>query len=172
MIIVGLGANLPWLGRKPIENIRLAIKSLSRLGPLHLQSNFYKSIAWPDPSDPPYVNAVVTLKDVDLAPHSFLQALHVIEAAFGRRRSEIERYAARSLDLDLIAYHDSIIRPDRTGGLILPHPALPDRSFVLMPMAEILPDWKHPVTGITCGEMIGNIDTQGTEILSNNIKHS
>mgnify|MGYP001549619908 CR=1 FL=1 len=170
MIIIGLGANLPWLGRSPVDNVTLAIAAVARLGSFYKQSSLYKSRAWPDPSDPPYVNAVMALSDTDIAPRQFLEALHAIEASFGRHRSESQRYAPRSLDLDLLAFHDTTCKPAKPGAFALPHPAIQDRSFVLMPIAEILPDWRHPRTGLNCDEMLKTVDREGTEILDGIIK--
>lgn len=82
--------------------------------------------------------------DTDLAPQPLLALLHDVEAIFGRVRRE--RWEARVLDLDLIDYRG---RQSLTGeSPILPHPRLQERLFVLLPLQEIAPDWRHPVTGM------------------------
>ena len=102
-------------------------------------SRLWQSKAWPDPSDPPYLNAVMEGR-TDLAPAAVLQLLHDIEAEAGRVRDG-RNNAPRTLDLDLIAYGDAVIAE---SGLVLPHPRAHDRAFVMGPLAEIAPDWVHP----------------------------
>jgi 2-amino-4-hydroxy-6-hydroxymethyldihydropteridine diphosphokinase len=98
------------------------------------------------------VNAVASLTSA-LPPRELLAALHDVEAEFGRERSL--RNASRTLDLDLLAYEDAVI--DEPGGLVLPHPRLGERAFVLLPLAEIAPGWRHPVSGRTAGEMLADL---------------
>jgi 2-amino-4-hydroxy-6-hydroxymethyldihydropteridine diphosphokinase len=102
-------------------------------------SPFYRTPAWPDPSDPPFVNAVA-LVQTPLGPPGLLQALHGIEAAFGRERSRPN--APRTLDLDLIDYDGRV----EDGPPLLPHPRVTARAFVLRPLADVAPGWTHPVT--------------------------
>jgi 2-amino-4-hydroxy-6-hydroxymethyldihydropteridine diphosphokinase len=143
--LIGLGANLPWQGRGPEENLRRAAAAAGRLGTGARLSRFYLSPAWPDPSAPEYVNAVLAIKTA-LAPEALLAALQAIEAAFGRVRSSdpARRYAPRSMDLDLLALGEEV-RESET--LALPHPRIAERDFVLLPLADIAPAWRHPVTG-------------------------
>ncbi len=102
-------------------------------------SPFYRTPAWPDPSDPPYVNAVA-LVQTPLGPAGLLAALHAIEAAFGRERSRPN--APRTLDLDLIDYDGRV----EAGPPVLPHPRAESRVFVLKPLADVAPRWVHPVS--------------------------
>jgi len=113
-------------------------------------SSFYKSPAWPDPSDPPFVNAVAAIR-TGLQPAELLGLLHRVETEFGRMRSVPN--APRTLDIDLID-QDGIVR---YGDVVLPHPRMADRSFVLAPLAEIAPGWRHPVTGESAGEMLARL---------------
>jgi 2-amino-4-hydroxy-6-hydroxymethyldihydropteridine diphosphokinase len=102
------------------------------------------------PSDQPwYVNGVARVA-AEFDSIALLAALHDVERAFGRERREVN--AARVLDLDLLAYGDIV----RTGPEppILPHPRLTQRAFVLLPLAEIVPDWRHPVTGQTIQQLL------------------
>lgn len=105
------------------------------------RSSWWSSLAWPDPTDPPFLNGVVLVRTAH-DPHQLMAALGRIEDAFGRQRSL--RNAPRTLDLDLVAYGRASGDLD---GLILPHPRAADRLFVMGPLAEIAPDWVHPTLG-------------------------
>ncbi len=166
MMIIALGSNLESGGDKPAENVRRAIRVLDRMFTLSKISSLYSSPAWPERSDPPFINAVVS-SEKTLPPALILKALHSIEAAFGRERSI--RNAPRILDLDLLAVNEMIIRPNDQNmgkgegapmnetGLTLPHPRMANRAFVLVPLAQIMPDWKHPETGLSALEMLENL---------------
>lgn len=106
------------------------------------RSSWWASTAWPDPSDPPFLNGVVLVRTA-LDPHALMAALGRIEEAFGRERGRLN--APRTLDLDLIAYGRLTGDLD---GLILPHPRAHERLFVMGPLAEIMPDWIEPVSGL------------------------
>ena len=131
-------------------------------------SKWFSTPAFPAGSGPDFVNGAVMV-ETSLTPTGVLAALHRIEAAMGRTREN--RWEPRLCDLDLIAY-DDVIQPDletfqhwksldissqktlTPDQLVLPHPRLQDRSFVLVPLNDIVPDWVHPVTGITVSEML------------------
>ncbi len=167
--IVALGGNLPLDGRSPAETLRAAVATLSDRGvEVTARSYLYRTPAFPPGSGPDFANAVVQVRTA-LAPETVLTLLHEIEAAFGRVRDQ--RWGPRSLDLDLIALGDVILPdadthaewralpPDAQGSrvpdrLILPHPRVQDRAFVLIPLAEAVPDWHHPVTGQSVAEMV------------------
>jgi 2-amino-4-hydroxy-6-hydroxymethyldihydropteridine diphosphokinase len=100
----------------------------------------WSSKAWPNPDDPPYVNAVLKV-ETNLQPTELMSLLHDTEREAGRVRDG-RLNAPRVLDLDLIAYGELIMRGE--NGLILPHPRAADRAFVMGPLAEIAPDWVHP----------------------------
>jgi 2-amino-4-hydroxy-6-hydroxymethyldihydropteridine diphosphokinase len=117
-------------------------------------SSLYESSAWPDPTDPAFVNVAAEI-ETSLSPEALMAALHAIEAAFGRRRSK--RNAPRTLDLDLIAYHNEV-RTGENADLILPHPRLSGRAFVLAPLAEIAPAWRNPVTGESVSDLAAKAD--------------
>lgn len=109
------------------------------------RSSWWASAAWPDPSDPPFLNGVVIVR-TEHGPHALMAALGRIEEAFGRRRGVAN--APRTLDLDLVAY--GRLSGD-LEGLILPHPRAAQRRFVMGPLAEIAPDWRHPAGGVAVG---------------------
>ncbi len=158
MIIVALGANLPGPAGSPAQTLGQAVRCLSAAGlTVTGQSRLYRSAPVPPSGQPEFRNAVVTvscpMKQGD--PVGLLRVLHRIEADLGRQRRE--RWEARTLDLDLIDYDGRVMgadqgppqpgAPARAVPLILPHPRLQDRLFVLLPLRDVAPDWRHPVTG-------------------------
>ena len=151
-VVVGLGANRPWLGAPPEATVRAAARALARFGPLAL-SPLYDSPAWPDPSAPPYVNAV-GLWRTRLSPEAALAALLANEAAFGRRRGAPN--APRTLDLDLLAHGDAV---RSSAALTLPHPRIAARDFVLLPLRDVAPSWRHPRTGQGVDDLIAALGT-------------
>lgn len=144
MILVALGANLPGPAGTPRAQLEAALAELARRGVRVLRaSRFWRTPAWPDPSDPPFVNAVAEIA-TDLPPARLLALLHAIEAGLGRRRDRPN--APRPIDLDLID-HDGLVSRDAVAP-VLPHPRLAERAFVLLPLADVAPDWRHPVSGL------------------------
>jgi 2-amino-4-hydroxy-6-hydroxymethyldihydropteridine diphosphokinase len=128
--------------------LRAALASLVARGiTVERQSGFYVSEAWPNPADPPFVNAVASLR-TSLNPADLLRVMHEVEAEFGRKRRT--RNAPRTLDLDLIVDDHRI----EHGDPELPHPRVETRAFVLVPLREIAPDWRHPESGRTVDELI------------------
>ena len=113
------------------------------------RSGWWRSAAWPDPGAPAYLNGVAIV-EADLSPRALLEQILAIEASFGRRRTQPN--APRTLDIDLIAYGRRVIEEP---GLVVPHPRAHERRFVMGPLAEIAPDWPHPVLGATAAELAG-----------------
>lgn len=166
--LIALGSNVASRHGDAAETLRRAMRDLRVLFFGISESRLYRTPAFPPGAGPDYVNAAISA-ETDLEPEAVLAALHRIEAAFDRERGA--RWASRTLDLDLIAM-DDLIRPDREGlaqwialaperqaveapdRLILPHPRLQDRSFVLVPLADVAPDWRHPLSGLSVREML------------------
>ncbi len=147
-VLIALGGNLK-AGFASCELLlEAALDQFAAAGLLLLgRSSWWRSAAWPDPGEPDYLNGVVIV-ETTLAPAAILAALHGIEERFGRVRSLPN--APRTLDLDLIAYGRIVsleISP------ILPHPRAAERLFVMGPLAEIAPDWVHPVLGETAADL-------------------
>ena len=148
MILIALGANLPSRYGDPAATIRAAIDALydNGLGILAV-SRIWLTAPVPVSNQPWYHNAVVQV-ETSLDPYQLLSLLHQVEDGFGRVRTE--RNAPRILDLDLVAYNADIV--DRPS-LIVPHPRMHERAFVLLPISDIAPNWVHPITGKTIDQM-------------------
>ena len=159
MIVIGLGANIPSKCGGPAATLHAALATLKNrgLGILSV-SSFYKTAAWPDPTDPAFVNAVATVQTL-LRPVELLGVLHEVETEYGRLRSAPN--SARTLDLDLIAYDGLVMR----GAVNLPHPRLAQRSFVLVPLAEIAPGWQHPETGEPVARLLARLPDRDAPIV-------
>ena len=149
-VVVAVGGNLPGQHASVQAGLEAALERFEAEGLVIVaRSPWWRSQAWPDPVDPPFLNAVVLIRPV-LDPARTLAALHRIEAAFGRDRAAA--YAPRTLDLDLIAHGRTI---SGEGGLTLPHPRAHDRAFVMRPLAQIAPQWRHPALARTAAELAG-----------------
>ncbi|MDB5446126.1 MAG: folK [Phenylobacterium sp.] len=111
------------------------------------RSGWWRSAAWPDPGAPDYRNGIA-LVEAELGAEATLSALLSVETAFDRQRGA--RNAPRTLDLDLIAHGRTVLNEP---GLVLPHPRAHERRFVMGPLAEIAPAWRHPLSGRTAAEL-------------------
>jgi 2-amino-4-hydroxy-6-hydroxymethyldihydropteridine diphosphokinase len=148
---------------KALKNSRVTVVKVSR---------FFATPAFPVGTGPDYVNAAALL-ETELSPRALLDHLHEIEAELGRER--LTRWGQRTLDLDLVAMGDLVLpdaatqdlwrdlplerqRQEAPDRLILPHPRLQDRAFVLVPMADVAPDWRHPRVGLTVRQMLDRLD--------------
>jgi 2-amino-4-hydroxy-6-hydroxymethyldihydropteridine diphosphokinase len=139
-VLVALGSNLPGEYASAEALLEAALARFPGRGLRVVQrSSWWRSAAWPNPLDPPFVNGVARV-DTEAAPSDVLSILHGIEAEFGRHRHIPN--APRTLDLDLIAYGRVV-----SDHPSLPHPRAHERAFVMRPLAEIAPQWRHPITG-------------------------
>lgn len=146
--VVALGGNIAGDYGSSEALLEAALARFAEAGlPILRRSSWWRSAAWPDPNAQEYRNGVV-LVEAALPPQALIRTLFALEAEFGRRRGE--RNAPRTLDLDLIAY-GRIISED--PEMTLPHPRAHERLFVMGPLAEIAPGWRHPILGRTAGEL-------------------
>jgi len=166
--LIALGGNMETDVGSPQKTLSAAISRLSenQIG-VRAISRFFGTPCFPVGAGPDFVNAAIAV-DFDGSPAQLLEQLHRVEADFLRKRDQ--RWGMRTLDLDLLAVGQQVL-PDVSGfeswlqlpteqqaqqapaELILPHPRIQDRAFVLVPLCDIAPKWRHPVLGRTVSEM-------------------
>jgi 2-amino-4-hydroxy-6-hydroxymethyldihydropteridine diphosphokinase len=153
VILIGIGSNLPYPPTdSPRATAEAALAAMPTFGVQVLaRSGWYLSAPMPASDQPWFVNAVVSVAS-GLAPEELLEGLLRLETEFGRTRGLPN--AARTLDLDLLDYD---AQPIDTRTLVLPHPRLHRRLFVLEPLREVAPDWRHPRLGLTAAELIDQL---------------
>ncbi|MCA3560650.1 MAG: 2-amino-4-hydroxy-6-hydroxymethyldihydropteridine diphosphokinase [Aestuariivirga sp.] len=156
MILVALGANSdgPW--GTPRAAVEKALRHLDQGGvTLRRASRLLVTAPFGVTGQPDFVNAVAEVETA-LSPEDLLARLHAIEREAGRVRTL--RWGPRTLDLDLLDYR-GLVRTERPP--VLPHPGIAERIFVLAPIAEIAPRWRHPVMHLTASEMLEKLDHHG-----------
>ncbi|WP_282062602.1 2-amino-4-hydroxy-6-hydroxymethyldihydropteridine diphosphokinase [Roseobacter litoralis] len=169
LALIAVGSNQGLRNGTPRDTVLNALKEFPvKVGTIRAFSRLFRTAAFPAGSGPDFVNAAFTL-ETELDAADLLSHLHQIESLFKRTRTK--RWGPRTLDLDLIAMADQVL-PDRgtydhwaqlpleqqmtksPERLILPHPRLHERAFVLIPLADVAPDWRHPITGMSVNEMV------------------
>ncbi len=170
--LIALGANLPARGISPENSIPAAMARVAeRVGGTSKKSALYHTPAFPAGSGPDFVNAAMRV-EWDGRAKDLLAILHEVETYFGRTRAV--RWEARVMDLDLIGLGDAVLpdpetraawstlSPDEAARvvpdqLILPHPRLAERAFVLVPLADVAPDWVDPASGRSVAAMLADL---------------
>lgn len=153
---IALGGNIG----DSYQILEAAIETLATTPGIKLQakSSWYRTKAV-GPPQPDYLNGCAILQ-VTMSPDLLLETLLAIENKFGRVRQE--RWGARSLDLDLLLYDDLIID---TPHLQIPHPRMKERAFVLIPLAEVAPDWIEPISGCKIRDLVKKVDCCDVHLL-------
>ena len=151
-VFVGAGANLPHPSfASPRDTLQAALLELDRRGARVVRcSRWYRTAPVPASDQPWFVNVVAEIA-TSLSADDLLAMLHEIEDLFGRVRSVPN--AARLIDLDLLDYRGEISAPG-AGRAVLPHPRMAARAFVLRPLADLVPRWRHPVSGASIGDLV------------------
>ena len=167
-VLVGLGANSPGPWGSPAKTLKRALRELERRGiTVEAVSNLYETAAMGAARQPPYVNQVALVATHLPAP-SLLRLLKEVERQSGRRGGR--PWGARTLDLDIIDYKGLIVGRskvlkgvprERVRPLVLPHPQLENRPFVLKPLLDVAPDWRHPVTKTSAKELWRRVNKRG-----------
>lgn len=156
MIYISLGANMPSNAGPPEITLRRALDAMPARGiQIDAVSAFYLTPAWPIATEPEYVNAVARANS-RLGPSALLKALLAIEKSFGRVRKT--RWEPRCLDLDLLDFGGLVTDEEE---LSLPHPRMHERAFVLRPLLDVAPDWRHPDTGTSVAELLKIVGDEG-----------
>ncbi len=149
MILLGLGANLPSAAGPPQATLEAALAALGAAGVVTLsRSRWWRTAPVPMSDQPWFLNGVAAVA-TGLGPAELFLLMRTIELRFGRKRGIPN--AARSLDLDLLDYDGRVVD---APGLVLPHPRLAERAFVLLPLAEIAPGWRHPKSRLSVEALI------------------
>lgn len=163
LYLIGLGGNLPSRHGSPLETLVAALNALEAIDiNVVARSPWFESEPVPSSDQPWFINAAACISTSNNSSN-LLRILHNIEISFGRMRTVPN--AARPLDLDLLM--GPTVRQGVPGGsepidlsgnaLVLPHPRLEQRAFVLRPLAAIVPDWVHPLTGRSVAEMAARL---------------
>ncbi len=159
MIFIGLGSNLPSKYGNRFKNINLAISYLEEYGiRIIKRSSFYETPSYPNKENPKFINVVILVETI-LAPIDLMSVLTIIEERLERKRGK--KNDPRTCDIDIIDYNSQILNLKKNNlSLTLPHKELTSRNFVLFPLQEIFPQWKHPKTKETINNLIQKLNEE------------
>ena len=147
---IALGSNLSSRFGAPAENLREAIHRLDDLGTVTAVSRFHETEPVGYTQQPRFTNAAVLL-ETEVSPLELLRGLLAIEHSMGRDRASTPPKGPRIIDLDLLLYGNLVLDDAR---LTLPHPSLQERRFVLVPLAELAPNWQHPTLQLSIQQLL------------------
>jgi 2-amino-4-hydroxy-6-hydroxymethyldihydropteridine diphosphokinase len=150
---IALGSNLVSRFGDREANLREAVRRIERLGAVRAVSSFYNTEPVGYLEQPRFLNAALLL-ETEIEPRALMRELLGAERAMGRERGGAVAKGPRVIDLDLLLYGDWVLWAEE---LILPHPRMEERRFVLEPLAEIAPEWVHPVLGVTVRELLNRV---------------
>lgn len=154
-VVLLIGGNL---GARELF-LKEALLLLSHIGQLEAQSSIYETEAWGEGSEKGYLNQAVLIR-TDSPPVDFLRSTREIENKLGRVRAE--KWGDRTMDIDIIYVDDRVYQDE---NLIIPHPLMAERNFVLVPLVEILPDFIHPVFRVSNRELLRRCKDQRKVVL-------
>lgn len=155
-VFLGLGSNL---GDR-LSNLRAAVTALPP-GVIDLHSSrVYETPPWGFEEQPAFLNQVVTGK-TELTPEELLSYVKAIERRMGRRKTR--RFGPRVIDIDILFYADWVVN---RKSLKIPHPQIAARAFVLVPLADLAPDLRHPQSGVSVTAMLAKVEREGIEVFA------
>ncbi|MFC1528847.1 2-amino-4-hydroxy-6-hydroxymethyldihydropteridine diphosphokinase [Candidatus Latescibacterota bacterium] len=162
-VYLGLGSNI---GDR-LGNLNGAVLRLNSSPEILVMnvSNIYETVPVGGPVQPDYLNAAVEIETI-LEPEGLFRHCSGIEKAMGRERTE--KYGPRIIDIDIVLYNQLVLKTD---DLTIPHPRMHERAFVLRPLADLVPDYVHPVTGLAVKELLERVDQSGVQKIDERILH-